>query len=1309
MLLIVSMISILVIGYLGWSWARAELRETLFDHLASIRSAKAYQLESYFTNLKHHLETLCEDRMVVTAMKEFNEAYDELNQKSIPAEWDKAIETYYSKEFLPRLSKNILGTPNFETYAPQSPAARYLQYHYIAHNPHPVGEKDALQNAGDDSKYSNIHTQYHKLFRDIIKKFGYYDLFLIDPKNGEIVYSVDKETDFATNLSEGPYSRSNLGNAIASVQDNPDRDAITVVDFQFYRASYGAPAAFIAGPILDGSQLVGILAVQMPVDEINDIVTGHRQWQGLGKTGETYLVGSDFLMRSSSRFSIEKPEDYKATLRARGTKEETIQLISNIGTSILLQKIDTKAAKAVIKHGEGSKITQDYRGIKVLSSYSRLNLPGLDWAIVSEIDIAEAYKSLYSLQSYLFTSTVILVLVVTFVAGVAAAKFVKPIKAMVEASEKVAAGEADVELVVDTQDEYKDLADIFNQIIKGFRQQNHEVEQKYRQSESLLSKLLPKTVADRLKKGEKEINDSIPQATVMFASITGLRKLEADKGVKAVAEQLNELIDSLDELTDRYDVEKLKVACDRYIAICGLTKPRLDHEKRMMDFALKALDITQGINNRLNTRLGLGIGIHAGRVTAGIIGTQKFSYDLWGETVVIASYLNTQAEANAIVVTQSVRDRLGDSYEFEHGKAIDVEGNRLNTWVLRKRALTDLIGALTGGLDLDAFDEFNDGDDIKPNKPIEPPKSTINQFTSSFGVAAFDDVTKDDVQTTAPSVNKTTSSPTSSFGQLTGDLGIDDFDDIQDEKSDALADSKTTSSPTSSFGQLTSDLGIDDFDDIQDEKSDALTDKQTAEVTTSSFGQLTGDLGIDDFDDIQDEKSDALADSKTAEVTTSSFGQLTGDLGIDDFDGIQDEKSDALADSKTAEVTTSSFGQLTGDLGIDDFDDIQDEKSDALADRQTAEVTTSSFGQLTGDLGIDDFDDIQDDKNDALSASETVESPTSEISSLASDLEPNEVEDIADEDIQTTVLPLEQTVASSTSEISSLASDLEPNEVEDIADEDIQTTVLPLEQTVASSTSTIESIASDELERNEFEDIADDDLQTTTHSGEQTSELSASMMESIANDVEQIDWDDIKEESVKTTAQPLLQTGELPASMMESISSDRFESNEVEEMADENSQITDRTAEQTGGLPTSIIKKLRQDLRQNQSVSEEIKDEKVEPTRIADPSDTKSFITESFLQNVLREASQHKAWLKYQSELSSTTPEKHLNIRQIASNFRRQEGNNSEENKNEDLQTNATQENQTNETPTSTSEQLPSDLGQNELDDKKDDDVKITE
>ncbi|MFB2972367.1 adenylate/guanylate cyclase domain-containing protein [Aerosakkonema sp. BLCC-F183] len=1162
MLLIVSMISILVIGYLGWSWARAELRETVFDHLVSIRSAKADRLESYFTNLQNHLETLCEDRMVVTAMKEFNEAYDELNQKSIPAEWDKAIKTYYSKEFLPRLSKNILGTPNFETYAPQSPAARYLQYHYIAHNPHPVGEKDALQNAGDDSKYSNIHTQYHRLFRDIIKKFGYYDLFLIDPKNGEIVYSVDKETDFATNLSDGPYSRSNLANAISSVQDNPDRNAIKVVDFQFYRASYGAPAAFIAGPILDGSQLVGILAVQMPVDKINDIVTGHRQWVGLGKTGETYLVGSDFLMRSSSRFSIEKPEEYKANLRARGTKEETLQLISNIGTSILLQKIDTKAAKAVIKHGEGSKITQDYRGIKVLSSYSRLNLPGLDWAIVSEIDIAEAYKSLYSLQSYLFTSTVILVLVVNFVAGVAAAKFVKPIKAMVEASEKVAAGEPEVELVVDTQDEYKDLADIFNQIIKGFRQQNHEVEQKYRQSESLLSKLLPKTVADRLKKGEKEINDSIPQATVMFASITGLRKLEADKGVKAVAEQLNELIDSLDELADRYDVEKLKVGCDRYIAICGLTKPRLDHEKRMMDFALKALDITQGINNRLNTRLGLGIGIHAGRVTAGIIGTQKFSYDLWGETVVIASYLNTQAEANAIVVTQSVRDRLGDSYEFEHGKAIDVEGNRLNTWVLRKRALTDLIGALTGGLDLDAFDEFNDGDDIKPNKPIEPPKSTINQFTSSFGVAAFDDVTKDDVQTTASPVNKTTSSPTSSFGQLTSDLGIDDFDDIQDEQSDALADNKT------------------------------------AEVTTSSFGQLTSDLGIDDFDDIQDERNDALADSKTAEVTTS-------------------------------------------------------------------------FGQLTGDLGIDDFDDIQDEKNDALSASETVESPTSEISSLASDLE--------------------------------------PNEVEDIADEDIQTTVLPLEQTVASSTSTIESIASDELERNEFEHIADDDLQTTAHSGEQTSELSASMMESIANDVEQIDWDDIKEESVQTTAQPLLQTGELPASMMESIASDRLESNEVEEMADEDTQITDRTAEQTGGLPTSIIKKLRQDLRQNQSVSVEIKDEEVEPTRIADPSDTKSFITESFLQNVLREASQHKAWLKYQSELSSTTPEKHLNIRQIASNFRRQEGKDSEENKNEDLQTNATQENQTNEIPTSTSEQLPSDLGQHELDDTKDDDVKTTE
>ena len=108
------------------------------------------------------------------------------------------------------MSKAISGELNPETYIPQSKAAQYLQYHYITQNPNPVGEKGKLIDAQDGSGYSQVHAKYQDKFQHIINKFGYYDLFLIDFNRGDIVYSVYKEADYATNLNTGPYRYSTV-------------------------------------------------------------------------------------------------------------------------------------------------------------------------------------------------------------------------------------------------------------------------------------------------------------------------------------------------------------------------------------------------------------------------------------------------------------------------------------------------------------------------------------------------------------------------------------------------------------------------------------------------------------------------------------------------------------------------------------------------------------------------------------------------------------------------------------------------------------------------------------------------------------------------------------------------------------------------------------------------------------------------------------------------------------------------------------------------------------------------------------------
>lgn len=701
MLLAVSLISIISISFLGWSWARAELKHNIFDHLTSVRASKAYQVESYFETFKDHVETLCEDRMVVSAMKEFDSAYDQLDQAAIPSSWDDAIQDYYAQDYFPRLTERISGTPNYATYSPKGTAARYLQYQYIAANPHPVGDKDALSNARDGSVYSAIHDRYHRLFQNLIKKFGYYDFFLIDPLTGDIVYSVYKEADYGTSLERGPYSRSNFADVVAAVQDNPDRGAIQVADFKIYKPSYGAPAAFMAGPIYDGSAFVGILAVQMPVSEINQVLTGNKNWarDGLGVSGETYLVGRDYLMRSISRFLIENKAGYEKALRATGTPSRTIQLIDQLDTSILLQRVSTEAARAAIAGQEGTQITKDYRGKSVLSSYAPLSLPGLEWGILSEMDLAEAYQPVYALQTYLLISTVILMLVLTFLASVVAANFVKPIDTLIEASRKAELGQEGAAVFFDSTDEFNELANIFNTVVQRMRQQIQSVEQQYQETYRILQGFLPDDIIDRIRQQEDLISTQNQQVTVLFAKIVGLGHLSEQQPSGAIGQHLTELLSTFNEAARRCDVEPFKFASDRYIATCGLTKPRLDHEKRMVDFALGLLDRIQAFNSSHRTRLSLRIGIHTGTVATGILGAKQLSYDLLGKPVAIASGLTETTDANVIITTQLVRDRLNGFYDFQAGPSVALENQgRLETWVLRKGALTDLIGELTSGL-----------------------------------------------------------------------------------------------------------------------------------------------------------------------------------------------------------------------------------------------------------------------------------------------------------------------------------------------------------------------------------------------------------------------------------------------------------------------------------------------------------------------------------------------------------------------------------------------------------------------------------
>lgn len=683
MLLLASGFSTLFTTVLGYRSGQINITNRVFNQLTSVRASKAYQIESYFRNIQNHTQTLSEDLSIVAAAEEFDQAFRDLASTKASASEQQKLAAYYRNDFLPRLDKFHAGRPILAAYLPTETATSRLQVNYIAANPYPVGKKQQLTAASDASSYARIHRRHHPVFRNIVAKFGYYDMFLINPQ-GQIVYTVFKETDFATNLETGPYRDSNLARLARQVIASKEKEFTQLVDFEPYAPSYGMPASFIAAPIHDGTKLVGVLAFQMPVDEINRVMTGNQQWQadGLGETGETILVGSDKLMRSASRFFSENPTAFLERLNSRGFKAEALQRLRQYGTTILQQPVATSPVVQAIAGASGTMNAVDYRGVPVLSSYAPLKIPGLDWVILSQMDQAEAYAPIHAFQRQILISVTLLIGLVTLLAMALAHLFVRPVQQLIDSARRVSSGELTNIPELNSRDEFGELGQSFNAMVRSLQTQTELVDQKNQENERLLFSVFPSAIARRLQKGETQIAEEVTNVAVLFADLKGFSSLVTSLSAYESLAVLNDLVASFDDLAERFGLEKVKTIGDSYLAVCGLAVPYLDHDKRALDFAIEMLGFLRRFNLERGLRLELQIGIHSGDILAGIVGKSRVVYDIWGETVKRACGLSQIGPGGAVLVSEVVHHRLEDLYAFERFGAPEQVDGQAMAWRL---------------------------------------------------------------------------------------------------------------------------------------------------------------------------------------------------------------------------------------------------------------------------------------------------------------------------------------------------------------------------------------------------------------------------------------------------------------------------------------------------------------------------------------------------------------------------------------------------------------------------------------------------
>ena len=185
MLLAVSIASILVISYVGYTSGKEAILENI-------------QVQSYFNYVKNHAITLAEDPTVIESMESFSDSFNQLENEEVSTSMIPEIWRFYEKYFIPRLPMNVDGNPTVLRYFPKHKIARYLQYYYLVQHPYDLENKNLLDMAKDGSNYSKIHQKINRFFRSMTTRFDYNNLFLVDIKTGNIVYSVHKDTGLGT-------------------------------------------------------------------------------------------------------------------------------------------------------------------------------------------------------------------------------------------------------------------------------------------------------------------------------------------------------------------------------------------------------------------------------------------------------------------------------------------------------------------------------------------------------------------------------------------------------------------------------------------------------------------------------------------------------------------------------------------------------------------------------------------------------------------------------------------------------------------------------------------------------------------------------------------------------------------------------------------------------------------------------------------------------------------------------------------------------------------------------------------------------
>ena len=485
--------------------------------------SRTSEISAYFSFLNKQNQSFATNPAIISQIKALSSTFEKLGKRSSGERerLNTAVTDFYQSTFREKYleqnaSRNL---PDPATFANLPTDTLKFQHDFIVASPFPMGEKHQLDQTPANTDYDRVHQRIHPYIRAFMEAFGYYDIFLIEAESGKIVYSVYKEIDFATSLTDGPFRDSGLGKAFRAALALQPGDQAAFIDYATYLPSYNAPASFIASPIRDGDQVIGVVAFQIPLDRIANIMAEH---VGLGESGEILLIGQDGLPRSDSRFD---PTRYSVNAAYRK------------GSS---GRMNFPAIQTVFNQNQSIQFdSRDYLEREVLGVATPMTIGGQTWAVVAtemrEEALAKATELANQGQGYrdrLFRSALwILIptlLIVLALTTLVVRSIVNPIERIATFAKRVAEGDLCSHLQLERRDELGNLGAAIDDMVDHL---NETIKMVINSAEMLLHK------AEGLDEHGNQLESSTKATTEQAKCISGRARqmTEAATGIAKIA------------------------------------------------------------------------------------------------------------------------------------------------------------------------------------------------------------------------------------------------------------------------------------------------------------------------------------------------------------------------------------------------------------------------------------------------------------------------------------------------------------------------------------------------------------------------------------------------------------------------------------------------------------------------------------------------------------------------------------------------------------------------------------------------------